>query len=91
MTRAEEKAIDAWAIYEYREHPKGLYHTCFVDGYKEGYDQGTKDIQEYLNKWISEKISERGGLDGVTPISKASETILLGGFLGMIDKFMNNE
>jgi hypothetical protein len=44
MTRAEEKAIDAWAIYEYREHPKGLYHTCFVDGYKEGYEQAEKDL-----------------------------------------------
>lgn len=48
MTRAEAKAIDAWAIYEYREHPKGLYHTCFVDGYKEGYEQAEKDIG-----WIS--------------------------------------
>ena len=41
---AEEKAMDAWAIYEYREHPKGLYHTCFVDGYKEGYEQAEKDL-----------------------------------------------
>lgn len=44
MTRAEEKAIDAWSIYEYREHPKGLYHTCFVDGYKEGYEQAEEDL-----------------------------------------------
>lgn len=44
MTKAEEKAIDAWAIYEYREHPKGLYHTCFVDGYQEGYSQAEKDL-----------------------------------------------
>lgn len=44
LTRAEERAIDAWAIYEYREHPKGLYHTCFVDGYKEGYEQAEKDL-----------------------------------------------
>ena len=42
--RVEEKAIDSWAIYEYREHPKGLYHTCFVDGYKEGYSQAEKDL-----------------------------------------------
>jgi len=47
---AEEKAIDAWAIYEYREHPKGLYHTCFVDGYKQGYEQAEKDLG-----WISVK------------------------------------
>ncbi len=50
MTRAEEKAIDAWAIYEYREHPKGLYHTCFVDGYQQGYEQAEKDLG-----WISVK------------------------------------
>lgn len=43
MTRVEEKAIDAWAIYEYSEHPKGLYHTCFVDGYQQGYEQAKKD------------------------------------------------
>lgn len=36
--------MEAWAIYEYREHPKGLYHTCFVDGYKEGYEQAQKDL-----------------------------------------------
>ena len=46
---AEEKAIDAWAIYEYREHPKGLYHTCFVDGYKEGYEQAEKDLALTIN------------------------------------------
>ena len=44
MTRIEERAIDAWAIYEYREHPKGLYHTCFVDGYQQGYEQAEKDL-----------------------------------------------
>ena len=50
---AEEKAIDAWAIYEYREHPKGLYHTCFVDGYKQGYEQAEKDIMG----WIEEQLA----------------------------------
>ena len=59
MTRAEEKAIDAWAIYEYREHQKGLYHTCFVDGYQQGYEQAEKDILSKITpehiaglKWI---------------------------------------
>lgn len=55
MTRAEEKAIDAWAVYEYREHPKGLYHTCFVDGYKEGYEQAEKDIKEVIVKHFKYK------------------------------------
>lgn len=54
MTRAEEKAIDAWAIYEYREHPKGLYHTCFVDGYKEGYEQAEKDIITLIESRLSD-------------------------------------
>ena len=36
MDRAEQ----AWVDYEYREHPKGLYHTCFVDGYR----QAEKDL-----------------------------------------------
>ena len=44
MTRAEDKAMYAWAVYEYREHPKGLYHTCFVDGYQQGYNQAEKDL-----------------------------------------------
>lgn len=52
--RAEERAIDAWAIYEYREHPKGLYHTCFVDGYKEGYEQAEKNAIERAVAWLDE-------------------------------------
>lgn len=36
MDRAEQ----AWVDYEYREHPKGLYYTCFVDGYR----QAEKDL-----------------------------------------------
>ena len=42
--RAEEKALEAWSIYEYREHPQGLYHTCFVDGFKQGYEQAEEDL-----------------------------------------------
>lgn len=44
MSKLEEKATDAWAVYEYREHPKGLYHTCFVDGYRQGYEQAIKNV-----------------------------------------------
>ena len=51
--RAEEKAIDAWAVYEYREHPKGLYHTCFVDGYKEGYEQAIKEVTRKIHKYVA--------------------------------------
>ena len=42
----EEKAMYAWAIYEYREHPQGLYHTCFIDGFLQGYEEAEKDITE---------------------------------------------
>ena len=37
-----KRAEEAWAVYEYREHPKGLYYTCYVDGYK----QAEKDTIE---------------------------------------------
>jgi hypothetical protein len=56
--RVEEKAIDSWAIYEYREHPKGLYHTCFVDGYKEGYEQAEKDIISIIESRLSELLGD---------------------------------
>ena len=30
----EEAAEDSWEVYEYRESPRGLYSTCYVDGFK---------------------------------------------------------
>lgn len=32
----DEAAEDGWAVYEYRESPKGLYSTCYIDGFKDG-------------------------------------------------------
>ena len=32
----DEAANDGWAVYEYRESPRGLYSTCYVDGFKAG-------------------------------------------------------
>lgn len=32
----DEAAEDSWAKYEYRESPRGLYYTCYVDGFKAG-------------------------------------------------------
>lgn len=32
----DEAAEDSWALYEYRESPRGLYSTCYVDGFKAG-------------------------------------------------------
>ena len=32
----DEEAEDSWAVYEYRESPRGLYSTCYVDGFKAG-------------------------------------------------------
>ena len=46
MDRAEQ----AWVDYEYREHPKGLYYTCFVDGYR----QAEKDIITLIESRLSE-------------------------------------
>lgn len=56
--RAEDKAMYAWAVYEYREHPKGLYHTCFVDGYQEGYEQAEKDTIERAVMWLEKHADE---------------------------------
>ena len=53
MIRAEE----AWAVYEYREHPRGLYFTCYVDGYK----QAEKDIIANLRMMLS--VTEEGWLN----------------------------
>ncbi len=44
MSKAKELAKAAWADYEYREHPQGLYHTCFCDGYMQGREQAEKDF-----------------------------------------------
>ena len=51
-----KRAERAWAVYEYREHPKGLYYTCFVDGYQEGYEQAEKDTIERAIKWLIDRI-----------------------------------
>ena len=32
----DEAANDGWAVYGYRESPRGLYSTCYVDGFKAG-------------------------------------------------------
>ena len=84
--RVEEKAMDAWAIYEYREHPKGLYHTCFVDGYKEGYEQAEKDLaltweDVAILITIYEQEVEAGNIsryedEGAPSLKEASEIIL---------------
>ena len=32
----DEAAENSWAVYEYRESPRGLYSTCYLDGFKDG-------------------------------------------------------
>lgn len=32
----DEAAENSWAVYEYRESPRGLYSTCYLDGFKSG-------------------------------------------------------
>lgn len=63
MSKLEEKATDAWAVYEYREHPKGLYHTCFVDGYRQGYEQAEKDTIERIISYLDKCDLEHTILD----------------------------
>ena len=36
LSNLDEAAEDSWAVYEYRESPRGLYSTCYVDGFKAG-------------------------------------------------------
>ena len=32
----DDAAEDSWAVYEYRESPRGLYSTCYIDAFKAG-------------------------------------------------------
>lgn len=32
----EEAAENSWVDYEYREDPRGLYSSCYIDGFKAG-------------------------------------------------------
>lgn len=56
--RAEEKAMDAWAIYEYREHLQGLYYTCFIDGFLQGYEDAEKDTIDRAIAWLKEHAND---------------------------------
>lgn len=54
-----EAAEDSWAVYEYRESPRGLYSTCYVDGFKAGAEwmagQGyTKEETVYFERLCDE-------------------------------------
>ena len=41
----DEAANDCWAVYEYRESPRGLYSTCYVDGFKAGAEWGAEHLK----------------------------------------------
>lgn len=32
----KEAAENSWVDYEYREDPRGLYSSCYIDGFKDG-------------------------------------------------------
>ena len=40
----DEAANDGWVVYEYRESPRGLYSTCYVDGFKAGAEWMMKQL-----------------------------------------------
>jgi len=46
----EEAAKESWAEYEYREHPKGLYHTCYIDGFKAGAEWQKEQLKNKDNE-----------------------------------------
>lgn len=42
----KEVAENSWVDYEYREDPRGLYSSCYIDGFKAGADwQKTKMME----------------------------------------------
>lgn len=50
----EKASEESWAVYEYRETPRGLYSSCYVDGFKAGAqwqkEQMMKDaVEGYVN------------------------------------------
>ena len=52
----DEAANDGWAVYEYRESPRGLYSTCYVDGFKAGAEWMAEQFQKIegdLVDWYS--------------------------------------
>ena len=46
----DEAAENSWAVYEYRESPRGLYSTCYLDGFKDGAEwmAGQGEVQEHF-------------------------------------------
>ena len=48
MSKAEDKALEAWNNYKLREHP--MYRQSYIDGYK----QAEKDLMEKAEKWFME-------------------------------------
>ena len=73
----DEAAEDSWAVYEYRESPKGLYSTCYVDGFKAGAEwmagQG-----ETFNGYISMK-GKRSliAIEGKSDIHKFGDKVIV--------------
>lgn len=56
----DEAAEDSWAIYEYRESPRGLYSTCYVDGFKAGVEWSDSqkkmpNSSELISAWYGVK------------------------------------
>ena len=62
----DEAAEDSWALYEYNESPRGLYSTCYVDGFKAGAewmkDKDTRDMYMSDNRHF-QKVYELGRKD----------------------------
>jgi hypothetical protein len=56
----DEAAEDSWAKCEYRESPRGLYYTCYVDGFKAGAELRDSQMKmpnssEFVSAWSGVK------------------------------------
>lgn len=50
-----EAAENSWAVYEYREDPRGLYSSCYIDGFKEGAEWRKRKMME---RAVEEEVQE---------------------------------
>ena len=53
----EEAAENSWVDYEYREDPRGLYSSCYIDGFIAGAEWGAEHLRDATKK-ISEDLEE---------------------------------
>ena len=65
MTEEEitKAAKDAWAVYEYRDTPGRLYHSCFEDAFA----LGARWMQESLQLTLTGTVDAEGNMYDFPP------------------------